>query len=62
MLDTATMTDQAADCVRMAGEADGGRQRAMLLSLAQAWVALSEQARLIEDRVPARHTSQHDLW
>jgi hypothetical protein len=49
MLDTASMNSNAAECVRMAGEAESARQRTMLLSLAQAWVALSEQAREVED-------------
>jgi hypothetical protein len=49
MLDTALMNSNAVECVRMAGEAESARQRTMLLGLAQAWVALSDQAREIED-------------
>ena len=51
MLDIASMSSNAAECVRMAGEADSARQRAMLLGLAQAWVALSDQAREVEHQV-----------
>jgi hypothetical protein len=51
MLDTAAMNSHAADCVRMAAEADSARQRTVLLGLAQAWVALSEQAREVEDHL-----------
>ena len=49
MLDTASMNSNAANCVRMAAEAESARQRTVLLGLAQAWVALSDQAREIED-------------
>jgi hypothetical protein len=49
MINTAYMNSNAADCVRMAGEAESAGQRTVLLGLAQAWVALSQQAREIED-------------
>ena len=49
MLNTAYMNSNAAECVRMAGEAESARQRTVLLGLAQAWVALSDQAREVED-------------
>jgi hypothetical protein len=49
MFDAASMNSNAAECVRMAGEAESARQRTMLLGLAQAWVALSDQAREVED-------------
>ena len=49
MLDTASMNSNAAECMRMAGEAESSRQRTVLLGLAQAWVALSAQAREVAD-------------
>jgi hypothetical protein len=51
MLDPASMNSNAAECVRMAGETESARQRAVLLGLAQAWVALSRQAREVEGHV-----------
>jgi hypothetical protein len=50
MLDTAFMNRSAAECVRMAGDADSARQRTVLFGLAQAWLALAVQAREVEER------------
>ena len=38
------MNSNAADCLRMAGRAESSSQRILLLSMAKAWVALSQQA------------------
>jgi hypothetical protein len=61
MLDTAYMNSNAAECVRMAGEAESARQRTVLLGLAQAWVVLSDQAREIEDHA-ARARDPEPAW
>jgi hypothetical protein len=50
MLDMASMNRSAAECVRMAGNAESARQRTVLFGLAQAWLALSAQAREVEER------------
>jgi hypothetical protein len=50
MFDLASMNRSAAECMRMAGDAESARQRAVLVGLAQAWVALSAQAREVEER------------
>jgi hypothetical protein len=58
MIDTAAMNRSAAECMRMAGNAESARQRTVLFGLAQAWLALSVQAREIEER--GAHLPSHD--
>jgi hypothetical protein len=57
MLDAASMNSNAAECVRMAGNAETARQRSVLFGLAQAWLALSAQARQVEE-AGARDTGE----
>jgi hypothetical protein len=45
----ATMRAQAADCLRSAERAETPEQKTLLVGMAQAWLALAEQAERIGD-------------